>query len=242
MKFLNVFGLLIAAGSAFAGCDDDLPKYQACLAKATAFSHFKTNEEVVNYCKSFDVEECKDFREIVYSNTECVKETDVAKLTQVAGSQLPYLAYCAKKDDNNDCPLTAFIKEHYTEFDKLNAASIPDEVKSMISSDCKEKKCNARMVVLGDSMKEPMIAMGAPQTFGDTYTLFQNLAESYKNNNCDLTAAPADANNNNNNNNNNNSNNNNDAQKQDDNSAAGNLTIISYSLIGMILMSLAMMF
>jgi len=240
MKFLNVFGLVIAAGSAFAACSDDLPKYQACLAKATQFSHFKTNEEVVTYCKSFDVDECKDFRDIVYSSTECINETDPSTLATVAGSQLPYLAYCAKKEDDTDCPLTAFIKEHYTEFDKLNVASIPDEVKSMITSDCKEKKCNTRMVVIGDSMNAPAIAMGAPQTFGETYNLFKALAENYKNNNCEMTGTATNTDNTGNTDSTGNTGN--DSKKQDDKSAAGSLTIISYSLIGIVLMSLAMMF
>jgi len=230
MKLLNIFGLLVLAGTSLASCDDDYPKYQACAAKAGQFTKFKSAEEVESYCKSFEVDECKDFLEVVSTTSECIKDT--SKLPVVAGYQLPYLAYCGKTGDN-DCPLTTFIKEHYSEFESLSVENIPQEALQAVTNDCKDAACNKRIITIGESMQEPMIAAGAPQIFGETYKFFTLLYENYKNNNCDLTGGSSNSNNS--------TTDNKDDKKENDSSAANNLNIISYSCIGMILMAMAMM-
>ncbi|OUM56954.1 hypothetical protein PIROE2DRAFT_18217 [Piromyces sp. E2] len=215
MKLLNIIGLLIFAGSTLATCDEDLPKYQACSTKAATFTKFKSKEEVETYCKSFEAEECKDFLKIVSTPTECIK--DPSKLPVVALYQLPYLAYCSKKEDNTDCPITAFIKENFSDFDKLDVTNISDKLKEAVANDCKDTACNKRMLTIGESMKEPTIEASAPSVFGETYKFYNGLYESYKNNVCDL----------------------NDKDKNnDEKDAAYSLNIISYSFIGMILLYL----
>jgi len=242
MKLLKTFSLLFLAGSAFATCEEDFPKYQACVSKAEKFEKFTTAEQVEKFCNSFDSDECKGFLEIVNQTSECIKDQE--KLPVIAGYQLPYLAYCSKKNDNTKCPLTSFIHEHYSDFDKLNANSINEEVQKVISSDCSDPDCNKRMVVIGENFQEPMIVMGAPKVFGDTFDLFKLLTESYKNNVCDISAAVKALNQTTTTGGDNKEGDkqeNTDTKKENEESAASNLKITTFSVISIILISIAMM-
>jgi len=245
MKLSSTISLLFLAGSALATCDEDFPKYQACIAKAEQFEKFTTAEQVEKFCNSFDAEECKGFLSIVNQTSECIKDQE--KLPVIAGYQLPYLAYCSKKSDNTKCPLTTFIHEHYSDFDKLNASSINEEVKNVIASDCGDADCNKRMVVIGENFQEPTIVMGAPKVFGDTFELFKLLTESYKNNVCDISAAAAAMNQQTatapttGDNKEGDKQENKDDKKENDESGASHLKITTFTFISLLLISIAMM-
>ncbi|ORX87965.1 hypothetical protein BCR32DRAFT_324161, partial [Anaeromyces robustus] len=220
MKFLFIFGLLVSIGYVLAGCDEDYPKYKSCASKAVQFTKFKSKEEVETYCKSFDVSECKDFLEIVSTPSECLKDNN--NMTLVAGLQLPYLAYCSKNKDNENCPITKFIVENFTEFDNINVKDLSDTLKETIINDCKDEECNKRMVTIGQSLEEPLLKNVAPSIFGNVYDFFTMLYGSYKEKKCDTITT-------------------NDGNKNDENSSARTMTKITYSFIGMILLSMVML-
>lgn len=237
MKFLNIFGLVFLIGSAFAGCDEDLPIYQLCASKAKQFDKFKTKEDVASYCQSFEVDECKEFLKIINTKSECVNSSDVSVLATVSGYQLPYLAYCAKKDESTDCPITTFIKENYDNFNNIDLTKIPDSLNEVISNDCKEEKCNSRLITIGENLEVPAIQAGAPMVFGDLFKFYKVLGENYKNKNCDAKTYKFDDTNGNTDA----TTGNNNKGEKDENDGAITLNRLTFSFIGMILLSIVML-
>jgi len=232
MKILSIFGLAILAKSVFGDCTADYSKYESCDAKAKKYDTISTGKDIEEFCKSFEVDECKDFVSIATEVTECLNDKD--KVQKVAAIQFPYLAFCAKKEDKKSCPVSSYIQDNFDTVNQLYGRSFVDsitskvtntvqgmitkKIKEAVKDDCKDSACNKRMITLGKSIKKDGVSSYADEVLGSTKSFFDEIYKVYEDGTCELHF------------------------EGEEESGANQLQIITFSFIGMILLSIARLF
>lgn len=127
-----------------------------------------SKESIQKYCAIMDSDECKPLVEdIEKPDSVCLKKgsnlSDYFSGFILLTIKAPYLIYCSKGNDGKLCPLSEYLQENteltniYKNIDisgnaienieeKISDASITSEQLKVIAKDCRDSKCNARMV------------------------------------------------------------------------------------------------
>ncbi|ORX83496.1 hypothetical protein BCR32DRAFT_326381, partial [Anaeromyces robustus] len=167
MKFSILSCLLLVASYAYAlpadnddvipseACLNELSKYEACLEEIGDSGQVADSIDAVeNICNKFNSENCKEFVQSSANELECIKESndniaDKALGKSLASLQSVYLSYCAVDSNGNTCPFTDYISKASNNDLYLDTLTdMPDELLKALVNDCKDPKCNSRMVTL----------------------------------------------------------------------------------------------
>jgi len=64
--------------------------------------------------------------------------------------KISYLFFCVKDDNGDICPLREYLQDHESEFNDLdeNTSEVNPEQLQIIANDCKDSKCNDRMITM----------------------------------------------------------------------------------------------
>eukprot|EP00833_Pecoramyces_ruminatium_P003954 jgi/Orpsp1_1/1177986/evm.model.c7180000063634.1 len=222
-----------------AECTAEIAKYEECLADKiqtqdeTEYDDM-TKEQIEKLCNDFEADKCKTFREDATSTTSaCFPSTADEKpnLINMMNGMIVislkgmYLLYCTKGTDGKTCPLTDYMINNAEAISKVtNDDDLPEAAKKAIADDCKDSKCNERMVAFSELSKldELIDQLDSKEGNGDTavveeeYDFYTKYIENYKQKTCNVI----------------------DGSKADDkDSSAFNIQKITYSSLAMMIVA-----
>jgi len=222
MKFSILGGLILIASRVLAECsDDDAGTLGKCLTTLSSSGFggtaelFSKKEEVEAFCKNFtDVDDCKNAVPILTKSAECVAKLPADSQGSALKLQLLYLSFCGTDGDNKQCPLAKFITENVSKITDEKAAESED-LKKVLAEDCKNEKCNANMQIAGGIMSQDSIKDAIAILAKGLNAVVQKYKENYEKKTCDAITGNG----------------------SDDKDDAVTLKRITFSLIGMILLT-----
>jgi len=154
-------------------CMNELSKYQDCIESLSTYNSEDssdskvTKDDLDKFCNTFEENKCKDFVDDVNiatsvclsSNSEATTIMDRIVGFSILAIKVNYLALCVKDTNNKVCPLSEYIINNLISNKELDfSENITDEEKSIITNDCKNSKCNERMLAISNIM-ESMLAL-----------------------------------------------------------------------------------
>jgi len=134
-------------------CQAEMDKYNPCLLSGeSAMSMMNSKESIQKYCASKEVDACKAYRDdILKTEMACTTSgnlTDMMSAFMVLAARFTYLTYCTKGEDGNYCPLSNYLQENAGNMSTPQEGQLTSEQLQAISDDCKDSKCNARMMTI----------------------------------------------------------------------------------------------
>ncbi|OUM63464.1 hypothetical protein PIROE2DRAFT_61279 [Piromyces sp. E2] len=177
-------GTLGPLGNPTEACLAEVQKYNECLgslgissssssSSTSSFSNTESAEDLKKFCTAVEGNACKAFlSDINNSQSACINVENPVIADMISGGlhqplRAQYQLFCSKDTTGKVCPLSQFLLENLGKYDTIT--DLTSQQLEMITTDCKDGSCNARMVAfLNYSESMPILASKLTETMGES--------------------------------------------------------------------------